>query len=130
MKEIINKNRDIKFEPLINLSIRELINILSKSKIYMDFGYHPGVDHLPREAGILRNCIITNFEGSAFYQDAVPINKEFKFEEKRKNISIIKNKIINIFNNFETEIVFFEDYREKLQEEKKIFQKQVDNIFK
>ena len=64
------------------------------------------------------------------YQDAVPINKEFKFEEKRKNISIIKEKIINIFNNFETEIVFFEDYREKLQEEKKIFQKQVDNIFK
>ena len=49
----------------------------------MDFGFHPGVDHLPREAAILRNCVITNKEGSAFIK-AVSIDNRYKFEEKKK----------------------------------------------
>ena len=129
MKQIISSNKDIKFLPLINYNISELIEILSNSKIYMDFGFHPGVDHLPREAAILKNCIITNKEGSAFYEEAVPISEDFKFEEKRKNLVNIRNKIINIFDNFEAEIVFFDNYRKKLQDEKKIFKKQVIDIF-
>ena len=36
MDEIIKFNPNIRFKPLINYSIRELIDILSKSKIYMD----------------------------------------------------------------------------------------------
>lgn len=129
MSEIIKLNPNVKFIPLINLSINEVIRILSNSKIYMDFGFHPGVDHLPREAAILFNCVLTNKEGSAFYQDAVPIDKKFKFEEKKKNLITIKRKIDNIFNNFETEIKNFESYRKTLQDEKKIFKKQVIDIF-
>lgn len=129
MKKIIEDNSSIKFIPLAGYNIRELIKILSKSKIYMDFGFHPGVDHLPREAGILKNCIITNKEGSAFYQDAVPIGIEFKFDEKRKNLILIKNKIIRIFDNFETEIDFFDNYRKRIKDEKNVFKKQVNDIF-
>ena len=129
MNEIIKFNPDIKFKPLINYSITELIDILSKSKIYMDFGFHPGVDHLPREAAILKNCIITNKEGSAFFNDAVPINDQFKFDEKRKNLIFIKKKIDNIFLNFDTELLNFENYRKKLNDEESIFKKQVVEIF-
>ena len=129
MKEIIKSNPDIKFIPLINYSIDELIKVLSNSKIYMDFGFHPGVDHLPREAAILKNCVLTNKEGSANYHDAVPIDENFKFEEKRNNLVNIRNKIDNIFNNFETEILNFDTYRKNLQREKKIFKEQVDKIF-
>ena len=129
MKEIIKSNPDIKFIPLINYNIDELIKVLSNSKIYMDFGFHPGVDHLPREAAILKNCVLTNKEGSANYFDAVPINENFKFEEKRNNLVNIRNKIDNIFNNFETEILNFDTYRKNLQREKKIFKEQVDKIF-
>ena len=27
--------------------------------IYLDFGYHPGKDRMPREAALFNNCIIT-----------------------------------------------------------------------
>ena len=60
MKQIIMSNTDIKFVPLINYGINELIEILLKSKIYVDFGFHPGVDYLAREAAILKNCVISN----------------------------------------------------------------------
>ena len=129
MKQIIMSNTDIKFVPLINYGINELIEILLKSKIYVDFGFHPGVDHLPREAAILKNCVITNKEGSANYQDAVSINENFKFNEKRKSLKLIRNKIIQIFNNFDTEIEYFENYRKILYDEKKVFKQQVSKIF-
>ena len=129
MKQIIMSNTDIKFVPLINYGINELIEILLKSKIYVDFGFHPGVDHLPREAAILKNCIITNKEGSVNYQDAVSINENFKFYEKRKSLKLIRNKIIQIFNNFDTEIEYFENYRKILYDEKKVFKQQVSKIF-
>ena len=86
-------------------------------------------DHLPREAAILKNCIITNKEGSAFFNDAVPINDQFKFDEKRKNLIFIKKKIDNIFLNFDTELLNFENYRKKLNDEESIFKKQVVEIF-
>ena len=129
MSRIIRSNKDVKFVPLKGYSINELIEVLSKSKIYMDFGFHPGVDHLPREAAILKNCIITNKEGSAFYSNAVPINEEFKFYETNKNLSAINNLIKKIFNNFDEELVKFENYRKKLKDQKKTFKKQVKDIF-
>ena len=129
MNKIIKKNPFIKFVPLKNYTTKELIKMLSVSKIYMDFGFHPGVDHLPREAAILKNCIITNKEGSAFYNQAVTINEDYKYQEKNRNLLLISNKIVKIFNNFNSELVFFENYRKKLYQEKKIFKNQVRDLF-
>lgn len=129
MTRIIKNNPHVKFIPLTNYSMYEVIKILSQSKIYMDFGYHPGVDHLPREAAILKNCIITNKEGSAYYQKAIPIDLKYKFEEKKKNLLEIKTLINKIFLNFETELKNFDKYVEMLHGEKDQFQKQVSSIF-
>ena len=129
MKKIIDSNPKIKFIPLENYSMNEIIEILSRSKIYIDFGFHPGVDHLPREAAILKNCIITNREGSAFYFDAVSINEKFKFEEKYKNLEKISETINRIFSNFEIELKQYEEYVDKLKNEKINFKKQVATIF-
>ena len=85
MKRIMEQCPNLKFVPLYNYSIKEVIDILSKSKIYIDFGYHPGVDGLPREAAILRNCILTKKREVLFIQ------KQYLF---MSNISLKKNKKI------------------------------------
>jgi len=129
MKRFIKMNSDLKFVPLQNYSMGEIIDILSKSKIYMDFGFHPGVDGLPRESAILKNCVITNREGSAFYSKAVPINPRYKFEEKKNNLVKIRNLIDKIFNNYESEIKNFQSYVDKLENEELNFKTQVKKIF-
>ena len=129
MNRIIESNPNVKFIPLSNYKMTEIIEILSLSKIYIDFGFHPGVDHLPREAAILKNCIITNKEGSAFYSDAVGINDKYKFEEKNKNLVKISETIKNIFLNFDKELKNFDEYVKKIEEEKSEFNKQVISIF-
>ena len=78
----------------------------------MDFGFHPGQDRLPREAAILKNCIITNKEGSAAIFQDVPIADEFKFNERKSSHEKIRVKIDQIFDSFPKELKKFERYRE------------------
>ena len=50
---------------LSGFNTKQIINIYNKTKVYLDFGYHPGKDRMPREAALFNNCIITNKKGSA-----------------------------------------------------------------
>jgi|TARA_B100000929_G_scaffold290367_1_gene283720 hypothetical protein len=129
MKRIIAKNPNYKFISLINLSTSEIIKTLKKTKIYIDFGSHPGKDRIPREAILLGNCIITNKKGSAFNNNDIPISDEFKFNERYTNLGEISRKIISIFDNYDVEYEKFSFYLKKIYLEKELFIKQVKKIF-
>ena len=95
----------------------------------MDFGFHPGQDHLPREAAILRNCVITNREGSASIYNDLPIKEEFKFIERKENFIKITKKINLIFNSFSDQLKKFKFYRNVLYLQEKKFTNQISKIF-
>jgi hypothetical protein len=82
------------------MSKYQIIELLKSSKVYIDFGNHPGRDRIPREAAILGNCVITNLKGSAGFYNDITINKEYKIT----NIEEIGNIIRNCFNNYESVI--------------------------
>ncbi len=128
MNLFIKKN-NFKFIPLINLNHNQIINILSKSKIYMDIGSHPGKDRMPREAVLLGNCILTNLKGSAGNSHDLSIPKEFKFAEKSSNLKNIKEKINQIFNNYDKEYRKFEAYKKKILNEKDVFVDEIKKLF-
>ena len=128
MKLLIKKN-NFNFVPLINLNNDEIITTLSKSKIYIDIGSHPGKDRLPREAALLGNCIITNLKGSAANSKDVSIPNEFKFNENYNNLEKINSKIRIIFDDYEKEFKKFEYYVKNITEEKDNFINQVKAIF-
>lgn len=129
MNLIIKKN-DFKFIPLINLNNDQIINILSRSKIYMDIGSHPGKDRLPREAALLGNCVITNLKGSALNNKDISIPSEFKFRENYFNLKKIGEKIQLIFDDYENEFIKFHSYIEHISNEKDKFIEEVKKVFK
>ena len=101
-KKLISKaNNTIKFIPLENLTCSEVRDLLLKSKIYIDFGNHPGKDRFPREAAMCGNAILTNKKGAAKYNEDVPINKIYKMDDVDNNIDKILEKIFYIFENYE-----------------------------
>jgi len=129
VKKIISYNKNLKFIPIDNFSTDEIIKLLKKTKIYIDFGFHPGKDRIPREAVLMRNCIITNRKGSALNNVDIPINDEFKFYEKYSNLEKINYKILSIFQNYESEFLKFQNYYLKILDEEKLFNKQVRENF-
>lgn len=63
------------------ISPEEVIQMLRRARIYIDFGPHPGMDRLPREAALAGCFVITNAEGAAQYEEDVPIPAEYKIRK-------------------------------------------------
>ncbi len=114
---------------LSGFNTQQIINIYKKTKVYLDFGYHPGKDRMPREAALFNNCIITNKKGSAKNKFDIPINNKYKFEEKKINLEKISKTILNIFENYQNELRYFKKYKKNILNEKKNFHKDLRKIF-
>lgn len=127
ISNLIYKYPEYCWIPLYNLSTQEMIERLSISKIYIDFGHHPGKDRIPREATMCGCCIITNRKGAAANTIDIPIPQEYKFEDE-KNFEKVISKIDYLFENYQTAQKDFEYYIEKIKEEKEVFTKQVQEF--
>jgi hypothetical protein len=109
--EITNKikelNPDIEFIPIQGMNEEQIIGLLKISKVYIDFGHHPGRDRIPREAAILGNCVITNTKGSAKFYNDIPIDNKYK----PSNLNEIGQIIKTCFDDYENIINDFSLYR-------------------
>lgn len=129
-KKIIENCRGMKFIAIENMSPIEVKNLLMTSKVYIDFGNHPGKDRFPREAASCGCCIITGKKGSAKYSEDVYINEKYKFEDIDENIPRIVDRIQDCIVNYELRKKEFEKYRIKIKNEKSVFEREIDDIFK
>lgn len=126
-KKLIRNSPNIKFVAIENMTREEVVMLLQKSKVYIDFGYHPGKDRIPREAAILGCCVITNKRGSAIFSRDMPINDEFKFEES--NFKSIRQKIEDCFCNYFLNLDKFGSYRHEIMLQELEFVKQLEGLF-
>ena len=127
---LIEAAPNIKFIPIENMTPKEVQNLLSRSKIYIDFGNHPGKDRIPRESAMSHCVVITNRRGAADNSIDIPIDDDFKFEDIPENIPAIIEKIKYVFENFKTEHDRQNSYREIISHEQDKFFNNVDSIFK
>lgn len=128
-KKIIENSTGLTFTPIKNMTRDDVVKNLLESKVYIDFGNHPGKDRFPREASILGCCIITGKKGCAHYYEDIPINDEYKFEEKEDTIPLIIRKIEECITHYDKKIIDFENYRLKIMNEKNQFINDMRNIF-
>lgn len=63
------------------LSREEVIKTLQGCTAYVDMGFHPGKDKLPRESALCGCVVITNKSGSAEYMEDVFIQEKVRFEK-------------------------------------------------
>jgi hypothetical protein len=127
-QEIIKLLPDVKFVPLTNMSRDEVIDTLKTSKIYIDFGYHPGKDRFPREAALTNNCIISGFRGSAMLYNDVPIDP-LKYKFNLNELESVADRIKDCLENYDERIKDFSLYKSVITNQKEEFINQVKQIF-
>ena len=128
-KEIMKKAKELEWVPIQNLTTWQVKELLLQSKVYIDFGNHPGKDRFPREAAMCGCIVITGRRGSAKFYNDVPIDDKFKFKDSKKNIEKIVTKVRECLDNYDTQIKEFHDYRKYIRNEKEQFNKDVDTVF-
>lgn len=110
--------------PLSNMTRIETIEILNRCKSYVDLGYHPGKDRLPREAAMCGCVVITNKSGSAAYIEDIPIEEKIVYDT---DLLLLLPMVIS---NYEQYYEKQEAYRTFIQEEKIKFENYIDIFIK
>lgn len=128
-KKLIGEAKDMEFIPLINYTPIEIMELCKYSKVYIDFGNHPGKDRFPREAAQMGCIIITGLQGSAKYSQDVPIPSNYKFNNDFTNQKAIIQKIRESIDNYDQLIQDFKEYRESIKGEEKQFESDIQKLW-
>lgn len=128
-QKLIDTDSTIKWIPLINLSRLEMRQTMHRAKIYVDFGYHPGKDRIPREAALCNCCVITGKRGAAANPIDIHIPEDYKFDELATPIDEILNKLHYVFVNYKECLQDQIEYKKRIMEEKSRFFGEINMIF-
>jgi hypothetical protein len=125
---LIEKTPWLKWIALQNLSEKDMMAYMHISKIYVDFGNHPGKDRIPREAAICGCCVVTNKDGSAAYYEDVPIPEQYKFDNVAAQYDEIAVLLKDICERFEYHRASFEGYKAFIRAERSKFSADVESM--
>jgi hypothetical protein len=123
--QIKSQNTEISFLAISGMNENQVIETLARSKVYIDFGHHPGRDRIPRESAILGNCVITNHLGSAGFYNDIPIESKYKISD----FSQIGDLINKCFGDFGYMINDYSLYRSSIINQKEQMQNLVKQYF-
>jgi len=128
--KIIKKLNKVKDKLIIvqleNVGKQKMIDILSKSKVFVDIGIHPGRDRPAREAGALYNIVIANRRGGYFYPEDLPLPEEYMIKCKDItcrdiNIDYVVNLILDSVHNYDHHIKKFKEFIEYIYSEPSLY---------
>jgi len=129
-RQLIESLPRLQFVGIDGLEKAEVAALLSKAKIYIDFGHHPGKDRMPREAAIAGCCVITGRSGAAANPEDIPIPDCYKLEDLGGvDVDAFSRLADSIFRDFNDHHQQFSGYRRKIRSERQTFSMQVRSVF-
>lgn len=111
--------------PLAGLRTEQILELMAKSCLYVDFGSFPGPERMPREAVLLGCNIVTSTSGSAGNPVDVPIPSAYKFELSGENIAKAAEAAAELAEHYAAHYTEFDAYRRKALEQKELFRSTV-----
>jgi len=128
MQPLIDQTNWLKWIPLRNYTEEEMIALMEISKLYIDFGTHPGKDRIPREAASCGCCIVTNRKGSANFYEDIPIPDCYKINNNPIDYTQTAQLLLDICMHWGEHNRQFDYYRQSIASEREKFSKDVNKF--
>jgi len=119
----------IKWVALENMSPEAVRALMASSKVYADFGFHPGKDRMPREAAVNGCCVVVGTRGAAAFHQDVSIPNAYKFDTDQFDMADVILTIEDCMLNYEKRIKDFEGYIRIIKLNEEQFEIEVKQIF-
>ena len=129
LQHLMQKMPDTRFVAIKGMGQDEIRALMSRAKIYIDFGVHPGKDRLPREAALCGCCVLVGSYGGADLYNDMPIPSAYKFPRNDRSIPAAAARIREILADYPTHAADFAEYRAFIQGEKGQFEQDVKRLF-
>lgn len=127
-REIMNANQDLRFIPIMRMSVNEVVSALAKCKLYIDFGHHPGSDKLPKEAATLMCCVLTGRRGCASDNVDYPLPKGSQINDDYNSIPLISDTMHDMLKNYSVWLPKFKRFRNLARQDEQLMPKQLNDI--
>jgi hypothetical protein len=131
-QSIINSlsEKNIKFIPITGMSNNQIKNLILDSKVYIDFGDHPGKDRMPRECASGGCITITGTQRCGINKKDIPIDEKFEYDETSDSYDYQKigEFILEVLDDYQTYFERQKRYRNIIRKEKKTFIKEIQNM--
>lgn len=117
---------DADWVPIAGLDPAGVAALLGQCRVYIDFGPHPGMDRLPREAALAGCAIVTGRRGAAAYAEDIPIPAGFRIPD-----TDIDRAVATIAACLDDPALseLFEPYRTWIRGQRERFFEQVATVF-
>lgn len=128
-QKIMQLVTEYEWVPLQGYTPDQMVSVMNESKVYVDFGNHPGKDRIPREAAMCGCCVITGKRGAAANSKDILIPDDYKFSDDDNNIDLIKKCISTCMEFFDDKTKDFDMYRNRIMSEEEQFESDIKQIF-
>jgi len=121
----------IKFIPLTGMNAKQVNDEMIYSRLYMDFGHHPGKDRMPREAAKCGCVVMCRTAGAAQFFEDVPLPQHLMFNDFDLLQGNLAQRVQSILTDgFEDALKSMDKYRNLLIVDHKQFIQKVHTVFK
>jgi hypothetical protein len=128
--ELATRRIDATPMPIQGYTRDQVRDLLSRAKLYIDFGNHPGKDRIPREAAAMGACVIVNRRGSAGNAIDVPLPDDYKVDDEVDGFEVeAAEKIRTVLTDFVQHTRRQTPYRQHLASEHEEFIRQSLTLF-
>ncbi|OZG65390.1 UDP-galactopyranose mutase [Bifidobacterium hapali] len=124
---ILLRRGNFHYIPVRNLSFQQMIDLFRKSKLYLDFGFFPGPERLPKETVFNGANVLVARRNAALTKDVL-IPEKYKIEidsDPQEVEGIIKEML----NNYDKDYKDFNEFRMYILNMEQNYYKQLEQIF-
>lgn len=125
--QILKRLSNIHTIPICNMNNSQIINLINRSKVYIDFGGLPGKDRLTRETALGGCCVVLGLAGAGLNDYDLPVPNKYKI--KLNDIDSSVNIINEIITNFDACHDDFESYRKEIKNNYNTFVNEINTLF-
>jgi hypothetical protein len=119
----------VEFLPLREMTKAQVRDALFTSRMYIDFGNHPGKDRVPREAAAAGAIVLLHAAGAAKFFPDHPLPAEYLFTEEDIATGHLHQKVNAIFEDPEAHFGRQRMYRDAILHEQERFDLEVRSFF-
>lgn len=121
--------KNFKVVALKSMSRDQIKETLKQSKIFLDFGHHPGKDRVPREAALCGAIPVVRHQGAAAVYEDVPLPDELLVDtDCFFNLDDLQAKITGILNDEPKWQEELAGYRDWIKDEERRFNGEIKNL--
>ena len=119
----------VDYTAIRDMTKAQVRDTLFRSRIFIDFGHHPGKDRVPREAAIAGAVVLLHAAGAANYFGDHPLPATYRFTQDDVVSGRLHQRIDAILDDPEAHFAAQWRYRQAIRQEKERFDLEVRSLF-